>query len=405
MALSLTKRSFSSIRSCPAVAANAVFSDHLQLASHLNWVRLEVDRFNPDQKVEEALTAPSSWYTTDSVFLPLERRSVFKGSWLHVGKSTATSSWHASEVPAGSYTTRQLLGNPILLVRTEEGNFRGFHNVCRHHAMPVAQGSGEVPRGPDGRQQFVCPYHGWTYLADGRLKKATQIKGLQNFKNKDNGLTPVRVAEVDGLLNRGTPNEAADAAAAADNAEAAEQLSPLLDAVAAAGGIPLKDLTFVRRRVYDLDCNWKVFVDNYLDGGYHIPYAHEALAEGIDMDSYSSRPIGIGSVQEVSKPEDADGLGRLGTGAAYGYIYPNFMLNRYGPWLDTNTVYPLGEGRCRIFFDYFLETETAVAEGADNFIEESLGSSNVVQDEDEMLCLGDYTTGISQVAELHASRD
>lgn len=194
--------------------------------------------------------------------------------------------------------------------------------------------------------------------------------------------------------NRGTPNEAADAAAAADNAEAAEQLSPLLDAVAAAGGIPLKDLTFVRRRVYDLDCNWKVFVDNYLDGGYHIPYAHEALAEGIDMDSYSSRPIGIGSVQEVSKPEDADGLGRLGTGAAYGYIYPNFMLNRYGPWLDTNTVYPLGEGRCRIFFDYFLETEIAVAEGADNVIEESLGSSNVVQDEDEMLCLGVQASGI-----------
>ena len=233
---------------------------------------------------------------------------------------------------------------------------------------------------------------------------------------------------------RPDPNAAAAAAAATDAAEAAEQLAPLLDAVAAAGGTPLKDLIFVRRRVYDLDCNWKVFVDNYLDGGYHVPYAHEALAEGIDMDSYSSRPIGIGSVQEVSKPDDAEGSDRLGAGAAYGFVYPNLMLNRYGPWLDTNTVYPLGEGRCRIVFDYFLEAGTARGVDADAFIDASLGSSNVVQDEDEMLCLGvqaglgsdaytqgrynpvfeapmhqfhallhaDYTVGLAEVAEAQA---
>lgn len=68
MALSLTKRSFSSIRSCPAVAANAVFSDHLQLASHLNWVRLEVDRFNPDQKGKTFSSAtPVSFVARDSL--------------------------------------------------------------------------------------------------------------------------------------------------------------------------------------------------------------------------------------------------------------------------------------------------------------------------------------------------
>ena len=71
------------------------------------------------------------------------------------------------------------------------------------------------------------------------------------------------------------------------------------------------------------------------------------------MDSYSSRAIGQGSVQTVTKGADAetdasagggdpDTYSRLGSGAAYGFIYPNLMLNRYGPWLDTNTVFPLG---------------------------------------------------------------
>jgi len=42
---------------------------------------------------------------------------------------------------------------------------------------------------------------------------------------------------------------------------------------------PLKlteKLKFFDRRVYTLNCNWKVYVDNYLDGGYHVPHAHKA---------------------------------------------------------------------------------------------------------------------------------
>ena len=45
-------------------------------------------------------------------------------------------------------------------------------------------------------------------------------------------------------------------------------------------------MTRVARREFSVACNWKVFCDNYLDGGYHVPFAHPALAEGVDMRTY-----------------------------------------------------------------------------------------------------------------------
>ena len=48
-----------------------------------------------------------------------------------------------------------------------------------------------------------------------------------------------------------------------------------------------------------MDCNWKVFCDNYLDGGYHVPFAHPALASGVAMRSYETEIYGLISVQRV----------------------------------------------------------------------------------------------------------
>ncbi|KAK5833269.1 hypothetical protein PVK06_017089 [Gossypium arboreum] len=47
-------------------------------------------------------------------------------------------------------------------------------------------------------------------------------------------------------------------------------------------------LTYVCRLEYIIECNWKVFCDNYLDGGYHVPFAHKGLASGLSLDSYTT---------------------------------------------------------------------------------------------------------------------
>lgn len=358
------------------------YFDEAQLRNSANWLSKQLEIFPREAPMEEALTAPSSWYT-DQAFFALERHTVFQHTWLHIG--------HSSELPEpGTFLTRNVMGNPVVVLRDDNGVLRAFHNVCSHHAMPVADGSGKTPRSKDGRAEFTCPYHGWKYLDDGRLRVATQIKGLKNFKNKDNGLKAVSVAERSGLLfmSMTAPTDDESMERSIDGA-----VNQMFDLVSAGGGA-LDDLIFVHRRHYDLDCNWKVFCDNYLDGGYHVPYAHVDLAAGIDMSSYSNAVHDNFSIQTVGGGENKDD--RVGQGAAYAFVYPNLMLNRYGPWLDTNTVYPLGPNRCRVMFDYFLEREAAEKEGSSEFVQKSLESSNAVQDEDEMLCNGVQAGLISQ---------
>ena len=74
------------------------------------------------------------------------------------------------------------MGEPLLLVRTGDGHLRGFYNVCRHRAGPVAEGCGS-------RKLFRCGYHGWTYGLDGKLISATEIEGVENFVLKTSRLS------------------------------------------------------------------------------------------------------------------------------------------------------------------------------------------------------------------------
>ena len=162
-----------------------------------------------------------------------------------------------------------------------------------------------------------------------------------------------------------------------------EQVAELARRLDALGTGALK---FAGRRSYDMQCNWKVYVDNYLDGGYHVSVLHKALAGQLDLDTYVTELFPFVSIQSCRSPEEAPGeaggdfADRIGEAALYAFVYPNVMLNRYGPILDTNYVVPLGPDRTRVIFDfYFRETEGAEAAA---FIERSIAASHRVQEED-----------------------
>ncbi|KAM1328998.1 hypothetical protein ACFX2F_013206 [Malus domestica] len=88
---------------------------------------------------------------------------------------------------------------------------------------------------------------------------------------------------------------------------------------------------------------------------------------------------------ENGSTERKNDFDRLGSKALYAFVYPNFMINRYGPWMDTNLVLPLGPRKCQVRFDYFIE---ASLKDDRDFIERSLKDSERVQTEDVMLCEG-----------------
>ena len=89
----------------------------------------------------------------------------------------------------------------------------------------------------------------------------------------------------------------------------------------------------------------KVFVDNYLDGGYHVSFLHKDLTTGLDIDSYHTE-MGERFSLQMCKGSDSESSGqkdRLGSNAVFAYLYPNMMINRYGPWMDTNVVFPISQ--------------------------------------------------------------
>ncbi|XXG58118.1 hypothetical protein AAC387_Pa04g0508 [Persea americana] len=329
-----------------------------------------VEAFDPRIPLEEAQTPPSSWYT-DPSFLGLEFDRVFFRGWQAVGFVEQVKD------PRDFFTGR--LGSvQFVICRDANGNLHAFHNVCRHHASLLASGYGQ-------RSCFVCPYHGWTYGLDGALLKATRIGGIQNFDVNEFGLIPLNVATWGPFVLINLGKDVPPQGKLDDKIVEFEWLGSSWE-ILSTGGID-SSLRHICRREYAIECNWKVFCDNYLDGGYHVPYAHGGLASGLNLESYSTDIFEKVSIQscEGTSVESRENFDRLGSKALYAFIYPNFMINRYGPWMDTNLVLPLGSRKCQVIFDYFLD---ASLKDDKSFIERSLKESERVQMEDIVLCEG-----------------
>nr|XP_043619551.1 choline monooxygenase, chloroplastic [Erigeron canadensis] len=339
----------------------------LQTSQELSSAKSLVHEFNPNIPIQEALTPPSSWYTSPS-FLSLEFNQVFFKGWQAVGCTEQVKE-------ANTFFTGRLGNVEYVVCRDEKGELRAFHNVCRHHASLLAFGSGKG-------SCFVCPYHGWTYGYDGSLLKATRITGIKNFNVKEFGLVPLRVAIWGPFILLDLEREAFPQQQAGD-AVGMEWLGSTSQ-ILCTNGVDTS-LSYLCRREYTIECNWKVFCDNYLDGGYHVPFAHKDLASGLKLDSYYTRVYEKVSIQgcDGGESQGQEELNRLGSKSIYAFIYPNFMVNRYGPWMDTNLVLPLGPRRCKVIFDYFLDASLKDDEA---FVSKSLQDSERVQMEDIMLC-------------------
>src|SRR5712692_7689707 len=149
----------------------------------------------------------------------------------------------------------------------------------------------------------------------------------------------------------------------------------------------LDRLRFVERRRYECDSNWKVFVDNYLDGGYHIPFLHKGLDSVLDYAEYTIENEDRFCLQEspvVDSGRDAASAAvRKGQRALYYWLYPNFMINWYEGVMDTNLVRSLAVDRTEVVFDFYF------ADVSETLRERNLASIDVgerIQQEDLDIC-------------------
>jgi choline monooxygenase len=321
-----------------------------------------IEAYNPNAPLAEALTPPSSWYV-DPRILELERHSVFAPAWQMVGRADQF------RFP-GQYITCEVAGEPILVIRGADDVLRGFFNVCRHHAAAVMTK-------PEGRTETLrCPYHGWTYSLDGALIMTPEFAAVRNFDRSANGLVSLKTTIWENWIFIKLISEGASVEEffGADLTQQIRQLT-------------LENLHWTERRTYKLNCNWKVFVDNYLDGGYHVPHLHAGLSSILDSGKYTittgerfclqSSPI------STEKAEAQTAAVRQGNRALYYWIYPNFMINWYEGVMDTNFVRPVGVDRTEVIFDFYFAD---ISEPARERNLASIAVSERIQAEDAAIC-------------------
>jgi choline monooxygenase len=335
------------------------------------------------RQIESAQTLASTFYTDPSI-LEAEKARIFRRTWQLVGtlNTACGESDEAGKQNARrrtiadpeSFFTVDVMGEPVVIVCDKQGTLRAFSNVCRHRAGPIAQGSG-------CKNVLRCGYHGWTYTLDGRLIGTPDVEGVEFFDRSTMGMVPLRLEIWEQLIFVNfDPN--------------AEPLSAYLGKIPEqARSFRFAGLESVERRDYIIDCNWKVYVDNYLEG-YHIPIAHPGLMREIDYAHYRTDTYRYYSQQfapiRAMKPDDAVERERVyapGTGlqeAFYFWIFPNLMLNIYPDNLSTNLIVPLAHDKTLTIFEWFFHD--AQSEQIRERIKRAVAFSDEVQQEDIELC-------------------
>jgi choline monooxygenase len=321
-----------------------------------------LDSLHIEADIARAWTLSAQFYVDPSIAVQ-EEDKIFSRTWQLVGH-------HDQASQPGDYFTTQLVDEPLLIVRGSDLSLRAFYNVCRHRAGPAAEGCGS-------RKLFRCIYHGWIYNLDGSLNHATEIDGVEGFKPEDFALVPVRCEEWYNLIFVNlNPNAAPLAQTLEDLPKQAERFD-------------FRSMKLFERRTYDMKCNWKTYIDNYLEG-YHLPTVHPGLNRELDFNAYTVEPHAhyVRQWSPIRGAQPGDAIPRRYQEARddlttdYFWCFPNWMLNCYPDNVSLNIVLPLASERSLAIFEFYLPEKDLGSTAA----VESVRFSDQVQREDIAIC-------------------
>ncbi len=198
------------------------------------------------KEVTEASHAPGALYS-DPAVLAREKEVIFKHDWLCLCRAEEVAE-------TGNFITFRVVGVPVLICRDKEGAVRAYANMCLHRGAELIAGSGEA-------STFSCPYHGWTYDLDGQLMGAGYMRDAVGFDKANCKLTEFQVREWCGWIFVSLAKE-----------------PPSFDAYIKTfdekfGWIKMQDMRIGLRMESELNCNWKLMVENFIDF-YHAKVLH-----------------------------------------------------------------------------------------------------------------------------------
>jgi phenylpropionate dioxygenase-like ring-hydroxylating dioxygenase large terminal subunit len=270
------------------------------------------------------------------------------------------------------FFTTQAAATPIVVTRARDGELRAFLNVCRHRGFPLAEGSGK-------RETLQCPYHAWTYGLDGSLRAAPRSDEEPHFPKDELGLCSVAVDTWGPFVFVNAEREA-------------EPLSDALGSMPAQVaelGLDVDDLVFYTRWEAEVDANWKIVCENFLEC-YHCQVAHPQLAEMLDVsaDAYALSTDGRLSSQRGPTREGGGTTMHLDgelPRSQFHFLWPNLGVNIFPgrPNISIGPMIPMTPDRTYRFLDYFFGADVDQA-----WIDELMAFDDQVGREDRVLVEG-----------------
>lgn len=284
----------------------------------------------------------------DDDWLALENTDLFSKTWQFAGLETDFKS-------NGDYQALELGAFQIVVILQKTGELRAFHNLCRHRGTTLLEGSGNTGN------SIVCPYHRWTYVSDGRLKGVPKMDScFPDLDRKSLSLKPASVGVFKGLVFI-NPDPAADFEAF---------ITPIQNK-AWPHDLSGKDVTELPPLHYALKCNWKVFIENAIDG-YHLAYLHENTLGGpvveeniwehhddhmiwyaVDQqDLRHSLPAKSRKEAKAWRARRIESANMTGYGGVY-FLFPNTLITTTPYSLSISRLKPTSAGTCNMTVRHF----------------------------------------------------
>ena len=266
---------------------------------------------------------PFECYWEDSILIQ-EQKLIFSNQWLGLGRADRLEA-------SGEYEAFELCGQSLVLIRDQDNILRLYANTCRHRGAKLLDGTGQC-------QAISCPFHGWTYTLDGNLKYAKTMSENPNFDFSEHSLIEYTLKELQGFLFAFLGNQPTDLdSQLGDFSELHQPWS-------------LNELITTRREVFEVQCNWKAFLDVFNEY-YHLSNIHPTSIDNLyikpeesdkttgDYASQFGFTTGTGALLEAHQSNALPKMENLGDpwnlGARYSWVFPNmtFAASQEAIWV------------------------------------------------------------------------
>ena len=263
-------------------------------------------------------------YYTDPAIYRQEQSGIFNSNWQLIAPRSRF-------VEKGDYVATDIAGTKVFVVLGEDGELRGFRNLCRHRgAMLLEPGQGRC-------RSIRCPYHNWVYRLDGSLERApwfSHADGEESLTLEDWPLHDISVALWRGLVFACVESPTA----------LTDQLGGLLNEIEQD---PIEDYHWTEQRTLVFDANWKIYTDNFVEG-YHIPGIHPEFFKAIDFEQFET------TAKDNLVRMTAPTKGNLFYRGRWLWMWPNWTLSFFNGGMNTSRINPLGVDRTELIYDFYF---------------------------------------------------